>query len=208
MIKNIGIIIVLVFVVFLLGRQMKNQKQNVSTDNKKVSQNENVKNTKNMKAILKTNKGDIEIGLDAEKAPKTVENFINLAKEGFYDGVKFHRVIKDFMIQTGDPLSKDDDMIDRWGTGGPGYQFDDELPQEGEYQLGSVAMANAGPNTNGSQFFIVSGSAGVSLPPLYSLFGQVTKGMDVVEDIQNTETFPDDKPVEPVIIHSVELVEE
>lgn len=156
---------------------------------------------------IKTNQGEIDIKFYNEKAPVTVANFCTLAKKGYYDGIRFHRVIKDFMIQAGDPNSKDLAKKSSWGTGGPGYKFEDELPKAGEYKLGSLAMANAGPNTNGSQFFIVSGEAGVQLPPLYSLFGEIVSGMDVVNKIQNVETGVRDIPVEDVIIESVEVVE-
>src|SRR5438094_8356427 len=107
-----------------------------------------------MQATLQTNKGAIVIDLFEGDAPKTVANFLKLAKSGFYDGTKFHRVIKDFMIQGGDPLTKDDSMQDRWGTGGPGYQFADEIHANNRNAVGTIAMANAGPDTNGSQFFI------------------------------------------------------
>jgi len=109
------------------------------------------------------------------------------------------------MIQGGDPQSKDLALKAMWGTGGPGYQFADELPKAGEYKLGSVAMANSGANTNGSQFFIVSGSDGVNLPPLYTLFGEVVDGMDVVAKIQSTDTDGNDRPIEDVIIESIEV---
>lgn len=126
-------------------------------------------------ATLKTNKGDICIELLADEAPVTVNNFVFLAREGFYDGVKFHRVIKPFMIQTGDPTGT--------GRGGPGYRFADELPPKHSYEPGIVAMANAGPNTNGSQFFICSGpqAKGLDSYPHYTQFGRVVEGMDVVE---------------------------
>ena len=110
-------------------------------------------------ALMKTSMGNITIRLDPTQAPKTVNNFVFLSKQGFYDGVTFHRVIPGFMIQGGDPTGT--------GSGGPGYQFADELPHAGQYKIGSVAMANAGPNTNGSQFFIITGPQGVALPPLY-----------------------------------------
>jgi len=125
-------------------------------------------------ATLKTTKGDVKIKLLAGESPRTVNNFVFLAREGFYDGVIFHRVIKPFMIQTGDPTGT--------GMGGPGYKFADELPPKHSYQPGIVAMANAGPNTNGSQFFICSGpqAAGLDRYPHYSQFGMVVEGMDVV----------------------------
>jgi len=148
-------------------------------------------------ATITTNQGVVEIELYGEKAPIAVANFCTLAQKGFYEGVIFHRVIAGFMIQGGDPTGT--------GTGGPGYKFQDELPEAGEYKLGSLAMANAGPNTNGSQFFIVSGDNGVGLPPLYTLFGEVTEGLDVVSTIEQVETAAQDKPVEDVIIEKIEL---
>jgi cyclophilin family peptidyl-prolyl cis-trans isomerase len=143
--------------------------------------------------------GDITFTLDPKQAPATVNNFVFLSKQGFYDGVTFHRVIPGFMIQGGDPTGT--------GSGGPGYSFKDELPKSGQYKIGSVAMANAGPNTNGSQFFIVTGPNGVALPPLYSLFGQVTKGQDVAEAISNVPRDATDKPNTPVTIDSVTITE-
>ena len=127
----------------------------------------------NKKAVIKTNKGTIEFQLYADKAPKTVSNFIYLAEKGFYDGLTFHRVVPGFVIQGGDPTGT--------GSGGPGYQFEDEKVQ-GDYKAGTVAMANSGPNTNGSQFFIcIEGQP--TLPKQYNLFGQVVSGMDVVSKI-------------------------
>ena len=127
-------------------------------------------------ANIRTNKGNITVELFASETPVTVNNFVFLAREGFYDGVIFHRVIRDFMIQTGDPTGT--------GTGGPGYRFDDE-PVSRNYVLGTVAMANAGPNTNGSQFFIVQGTD-VGLGPLYTIFGQVIDGINTVDALANT----------------------
>ena len=147
---------------------------------------------KRYSATLETTIGTMVIALDAAAAPLTVNNFVYLAAHHYYDGVIFHRIIKNFMCQGGDPEGS--------GRGGPGYKFSDELPKPGKYQIGSVAMANAGPNTNGSQFFIVSGSSGVGLPPQYSLFGQVVKGLEVVEAMQNVATRPGDRPVEDVVI--------
>lgn len=148
---------------------------------------------------LKTNMGDITITLDRDHAPKTVENFVTLAQKGFYDGIRFHRVIKDFMIQVGDPNSKDLSMKSAWGTGGPGYKFDDELTGKETYPQGTVAMANAGPNTNGSQFFIVTANP-APLPPSYTVFGKVTKGLDVALKIENVKTEAQDRPVDSVFI--------
>ncbi|MDO5626781.1 MAG: peptidylprolyl isomerase [Mobilicoccus sp.] len=127
-------------------------------------------------ATVTTDAGEFTVDLLADQAPATVNNFVFLARHHYYDGIIFHRVIPGFMNQTGDPQGD--------GTGGPGYTFDDELPEAGAYEVGSVAMANRGPNTNGSQFFIVTGDAGVNLPPDYALFGQVTEGMETVHAIE------------------------
>lgn len=153
--------------------------------------------TKRYSVTLETTIGTLVIALDAAAAPLTVNNFVYLAAHHYYDGVIFHRIIKNFMCQGGDPEGS--------GRGGPGYKFGDELPKPGKYQIGSVAMANAGPNTNGSQFFIISGPSGVSLPPLYSLFGQVVKGLEIVEKMQNVATRPGDRPVEDVVIKSITI---
>ncbi len=152
-------------------------------------------------AAVKTSMGDFTIDLDAERAPKTVNNFVFLARYGYYDGATFHRIIPGFVIQGGDPVG------DPPGTGGPGYSFDDELPEAGEYELGSLAMANSGANTNGSQFFVITGPQGEALPPQYSLFGKVSDGLDVALAIQDVETGAGDAPVEPVIIESVTISE-
>ena len=148
------------------------------------------------KATMRTTEGPIEIELFEEEAPKTVDNFVSLARDGFYDGVVFHRVIPDFMIQGGDPTGT--------GTGGPGYQFEDEF-NEHKVVRGALAMANAGPNTNGSQFFIVTKDAAPWLDGKHTVFGQVTEGMDAVDAIEGTETGPGDKPVEPQVIERIEL---
>lgn len=128
-------------------------------------------------AEVETDLGSFTIALDREKAPKTVNSFVFLARYRAYEGVPFHRVIPDFVVQGGD-------IELGTGSGGPGYEFADELPKAGEYEVGSVAMANSGPNTNGSQFFVVTGPNGASLPPSYSLFGKVTDGLDVVKKIE------------------------
>ena len=155
--------------------------------------------SKRYTATLDTSLGQIVIALDAVKAPKTVNNFVFLALNHYYDGVIFHRIIKNFMCQGGDPTGT--------GRGGPGYKFADELPKGGQYQIGSVAMANAGPNTNGSQFFLISGNDGVRLPPSYSLFGQIVKGLDVLETMHSVRTDADDRPDEDVVINSVTITE-
>ena len=149
-------------------------------------------------ATLHTNHGAIELELFDGEAPKTVENFRTLAGDGFYDGVVFHRVIPDFMIQGGDPTGT--------GMGGPGYTFEDELNDHGVVR-GALAMANAGPNTNGSQFFIVTAEATPWLDGKHTVFGQVTNGLDVVDTISQLDTDANDKPREPVLIERVELVE-
>jgi cyclophilin family peptidyl-prolyl cis-trans isomerase len=147
-------------------------------------------------ATMQTNKGTIEIELFDEDAPKTVENFSKLARDGFYDGVIFHRVIPDFMIQGGDPTGT--------GSGGPGYQFEDEFNDQ-KVVRGALAMANAGPNTNGSQFFVVTAEACPWLDGKHTVFGRVTSGMDVVDAIEQVDTGPGDKPKEEVRIESVAL---
>jgi cyclophilin family peptidyl-prolyl cis-trans isomerase len=152
-------------------------------------------------AVLDTTAGEMTVALDAERAPNTVNNFVFLARNGYYDCVTFHRVIEGFVIQGGDPVG------DPPGTGGPGYTFDDELPEAGEYELGSLAMANSGPNTNGSQFFIITGEQGQALPPQYSLFGSVTDGLDVATAIQSVATDGADKPIDDVVVNSVTIVE-
>ena len=147
-------------------------------------------------ATLSTTKGDITVELFDADAPKTVENFRTLAQKGFYDGVIFHRVIKDFMVQGGDPTGT--------GTGGPGYQFEDEI-NDHKIVRGALAMANAGPNTNGSQFFIVTTDAAPWLDGKHTVFGQVTDGMDVVDQIEASKTDARDRPREDVAIQSVSL---
>ena len=156
------------------------------------------------KATLHTTKGDIVIEFAATAAPNTVANFIKLASAGFYDGTKFHRVIKGFMIQGGDPLSKDDAMSARWGTGGPGYQFADEIGPGNNDVTGTIAMANAGPDTNGSQFFI-NVADNTFLNTKHTVFGTVTVGKDVVKAIESTPTGQNDRPVEPMVITSITL---
>lgn len=156
-------------------------------------------------ATITTNKGAIEIAF-ATNTPTTVENFAKLAASGFYDGTRFHRVIRDFMIQGGDPLSKNPALKDRWGTGGPGYTFQDETSPNDVFVSGVVAMANAGPNTNGSQFFIVTAQAGTPwLAGKHTIFGNVTKGMDVVLRIQDMQTDGMDRPLQDVIVEKVEI---
>ncbi len=150
------------------------------------------------RAILHTNHGDIEVELFDADAPRTVENFCKLAADGFYDGVAFHRVIRDFMIQGGDPTGT--------GTGGPGYTFEDEI-NDHKVVRGALAMANAGPDTNGSQFFVVTTPEASWLDGKHTVFGQVTAGMGAVDQIESQPTDSRDKPIDPVVIERVELLE-
>jgi cyclophilin family peptidyl-prolyl cis-trans isomerase len=156
--------------------------------------------SKRYRATFATSLGEVEIDLRADLAPLTVNNFVFLALNGFYNGVRFHRVIRGFMVQTGDPTGT--------GRGGPGYRFADE-PVTTRYQVGTVAMANAGPNTNGSQFFIVQGPSGTSLPPSYTIFGEVTRGQDVVDAIASVQVTGPERstPVSPVTIDTVTIDE-
>ncbi|HVM04066.1 MAG TPA: peptidylprolyl isomerase, partial [Acidimicrobiales bacterium] len=154
--------------------------------------------SKRYTAEMATTKGTMVVALDPIAAPRTVNNFVVLARYHYFDGIHFHRVIPGFMLQGGDP--------DGSGRGGPGYRFEDELPGPGRYEIGSLAMANAGPNTNGSQFFVISGPSGVSLPPQYSLFGKVVKGLDVVAAIDAIGT-GSGTPKEKVVIESVTITE-
>jgi len=147
-------------------------------------------------ATIDTSAGTMTAELFASEAPKTVNNFVFLARDGFYDGVIFHRVISGFMIQGGDPTGT--------GGGGPGYRFDDE-PVTRKYSRGIMAMANAGPNTNGSQFFVMHADYG--LPPNYTIFGRLTSGEDVLDKIASAQTGAQDRPVAPVTINSVTIAE-
>jgi cyclophilin family peptidyl-prolyl cis-trans isomerase len=152
--------------------------------------------SKRYTATMDTSMGTLVIALDAINAPVTVNNFVFLAAHHYYDGIIFHRIINGFVCQGGDPGGT--------GTGGPGYRFQDE-PVKQRYQLGSVAMANAGPNTNGSQFFLISGPSGVNLPPQYNHFGQIVKGLDVLDAMQRVSTGRGDRPHEDVVINSVTI---
>jgi cyclophilin family peptidyl-prolyl cis-trans isomerase len=148
------------------------------------------------RAVLRTSEGDVELELFPDDAPKTVENFTKLAADGFYDGLVFHRVIPDFMIQGGCPLGT--------GSGGPGYQFEDEI-NEHKVERGALAMANAGPNTNGSQFFIVTAEATPWLDGKHTVFGKVTSGQDVVDRISKADRDARDRPREAITIDSIDL---
>jgi peptidyl-prolyl cis-trans isomerase B (cyclophilin B) len=149
-------------------------------------------------ATMHTNHGPIELELFDEDAPKTVDNFVKLSRDGYYDGLIFHRVIPDFMIQGGCPQGT--------GTGGPGYEFEDEI-NDNKIVRGALAMANAGPNTNGSQFFIVTIDAAAWLDGKHTVFGKVTSGMDAVDSIEGTETGAGDRPVKDAVIERVEVHE-
>jgi len=151
-------------------------------------------------AEMVTSMGTLTIALDSASAPVTVNSFVFLSRYHYYDGIIFHRIINGFVCQGGDPTGT--------GTGGPGYRFADELPKAGRYEIGSLAMANAGPNTNGSQFFLISGQQGVRLPPQYALFGKVVKGLEIVEAMQQVETDGRDKPKTDVVIQSVTISEQ
>jgi cyclophilin family peptidyl-prolyl cis-trans isomerase len=150
-------------------------------------------------AEMRTTKGTMTIALDPIGAPATVNSFVFLARWHYFDGIAFHRVIPGFVVQGGDPTGT--------GTGGPGYRFADELPKPGRYEIGSLAMANAGPDTNGSQFFIISGPQGAGLPPKYSLFGKVVRGLEVVAALDAAGS-PSGAPTERVVIESVTIAEE
>lgn len=154
--------------------------------------------TKRYSAEMVTTKGMMSFALDSIGAPRTVNNFVFLARYHYFEGIFFHRVIRGFVVQGGDPEGT--------GAGGPGYRFEDELPPPGRYEIGSLAMANAGPNTNGSQFFVISGPEGVRLPPQYSLFGKLVAGRDVLAAIDQVGT-RDGRPSERVLIESVQIGE-
>ena len=160
--------------------------------------------SKTYTAVVTTNKGEFSIVLDQNKAPLAANSFVTLARYKYFDNTQCHRAILDFVVQCGDPTAT--------GSGGPGYSFADELPQAGEYKLGSIAMANSGPNTNGSQFFIITGDQGITLPPSYTLFGQVTSGLDTTVPALNAASNPDPAangvpPLETITIVSVVITE-
>lgn len=197
--KTFGTIIAVVALILVVGviiyRGNSNVNQTQSNSNLEINQN-------NMKATIKTNKGDIVLELYKDQTPNTAGNFAKLAGEGFYNGTKFHRVIDGFMIQGGDPLTKDDSMQARWGTGGPGYQFADEIAPGLSNVVGTISMANAGPNTNGSQFFI-NVADNTFLDGKHAVFGRVVEGMDIVLAISKVERNSRDVPVEAVVLESV-----
>ena len=160
--------------------------------------------TKTYVANFETTQGSFSVRLFPDRAPGTVNNFVSLARWKYFDGTKCHRVIENFVVQCGDPTAT--------GTGGPGYTFADELPAAGEYKIGSLAMANSGPNTNGSQFFIITGDDGASLPPNYSLFGEVTSGLDTAVAAMGALFNPDPAangvpPAGDIVLNSVTITE-
>lgn len=203
-IKTILAVIVTVGIIIavIIGLQVKNTPidQTLSlTPNSELSEN-----TSMTKAIFETNLGTITIALDTENTPITAENFKKLAESGFYNGTRFHRIIEDFMIQGGDPQSADVSKKDFWGTGGPGYQFADEIKETNNNAIGTISMANAGPNTNGSQFFINTANNNF-LDPKHTVFGKVVEGMDIVEKISQSPTDDRDRPLEDVIISKITI---
>jgi cyclophilin family peptidyl-prolyl cis-trans isomerase len=202
-------IILLVIITVLIGFATESKPTNNYTINNKTEDitepinnlnKENIMNN-NQIVTLETSLGNIVIELLTDKAPKTVENFLRLAKNEFYDNTKFHRVIKGFMIQGGDPYTKGDDAS-VYGTGGPGYKFADEKNDEPMVR-GVLAMANSGPNTNGSQFFIVTASETPWLTGKHTIFGMVVSGMDVVDKIENSRTNENDLPIVSVVLNKV-----
>lgn len=183
------ILIVIVLLIGLVAGDKGNNKE-------KKNMTENKKNV-----TIETNLGNIELELYPDQAPKTVANFVKLAEANFYDNTKFHRVIKGFMIQGGDPYTKGEDTL-AYGTGGPGYKFEDEangLPMV----RGMMAMANSGPNTNGSQFFIITAPETPWLVGKHTVFGKVISGLETVDKIENSRTNSNDLPVTPVVINKV-----
>ncbi len=201
----------LIFIIIILGSLgvIFGYKIAMKSENK-ISKDASVKSlgyTGNPMAVMKTNMGEIKLELFAKDAPETVGNFIKLSREKFYDGTRFHRVIKGFMIQGGDPNSKDDDWSND-GIGGPGYAFNDEI-NSNKIIKGALAMANAGPNTNGSQFFIVTAESASWLDGKHTVFGKVVEGMDAVDKIENvaTDKSRGDHPLENVTIESMTIVD-
>lgn len=190
------IILVLITLLIVIASGTNNNKSNQV---KTINQNIMIENKKMV--TIETNLGNIEIELYSDQVPKTVENFINLAKNGFYNGTKFHRVIKGFMVQGGDPYTKGEDTS-VYGTGGPGYKFKDE-PNDLPMTRGMLAMANSGPDTNGSQFFIITAPETPWLVGKHTVFGKVVSGMDTVDKIENSKVNESDLPISPVIVNKI-----
>src|SRR3990167_169003 len=197
----------LIFVIIILGSLgvIFGYKIAMKSENK-ISKDASVNSqgyTDNPVAVMKTNMGEIKLELFVKDAPETVGNFIKLANEKFYDGTKFHRVIKGFMIQGGDPNSKDDNWSDD-GMGGPGYKFEDEINSH-KLARGTLAMANAGANTNGSQFFIITAESTPWLDGKHTAFGKVLSGLDIVDKIESVKVNENDHPIDDVVINSIEI---
>lgn len=207
MLKIISSIVVLLLLVlgliFVINKNEDKLKTENNVEEKKEINSINTNDVnKNMKATIKTNKGDIVLELFGDKVPNTAGNFAKLAKEGFYDGTKFHRIIAGFMIQGGDPLTKDDSMQSRWGTGDPGYKFADEFATGLSNVTGTISMANSGPNTNGSQFFI-NVADNTFLDGKHAVFGKVIEGMDLVIALSQSAKNERDVPVEAIVLEKV-----
>jgi cyclophilin family peptidyl-prolyl cis-trans isomerase len=191
------IVAIILLISFASGGKVENKNIGISS-----STNETITMNENKQVVtMETSLGNIDLELYSAKAPKTVENFLKLAKTGFYDNTKFHRVIKDFMIQGGDPYTKGEDTS-VYGTGGPGYAFADEI-NDLPMVRGMLAMANSGPNTNGSQFFIITASSTPWLIGHHTVFGKVISGMDTVDKIENSKVNGDDLPMTPVVVEKI-----
>lgn len=215
MIKIITVIFAIGIMGLLILGLVKSENKNREADISQVQLSDDVKKQENINmedtkiVTFNTSAGSFKLEIYTGKVPKTAGNFIKLASEGFYDGTRFHRVIEDFMLQGGDPLSKDESKRAMWGTGDPGYKFDDEFGEGLSNITGSISMANSGPNTNGSQFFInVKDNTFLDFDkePLiskHSVFGKVIEGMDIVLEISKVATGPGDQPLEDVIVESV-----
>jgi len=205
----ISLIISIIIVILILGGyfflvQDKEEKSAEENEEELTGNNNVAPPNNNMIAIMQTNFGEIKIELFSSNAPKTVENFVKLVESDFYNGTKFHRVLKDFMIQGGDPLTKDDSLKNRWGTGGPGYAFADEIHSNNHNIVGTISMANAGPDTNGSQFFINTADNNF-LDTKHTVFGKIIEGMDVVRNMENVATEDSDRPIDDVIIENIKM---
>ena len=192
-------VVMIVVIVLLIGYASSGSKNNEV----KIIKNNKIINMKTQVITMETSLGNIELELYPDKAPKTVENFVKLSRQGLYENTKFHRVIKGFMIQGGDPYTKGEDTS-VYGTGGPGYKFEDE-PNDLPMVAGMLAMANSGPNTNGSQFFIVTMPNADYLTGKHTIFGKVVSGMETVDKIEAVKTTgsPFDRPLAPVIVNKV-----
>jgi peptidylprolyl isomerase len=200
-ILSLGLLVIVIGGIILIT-----QKTPVRNETENLSELINTEQQTMLTATLTTNLGPIVIELDTVHTPVTAENFKKLAEQGFYNGTRFHRVIDGFMIQGGDPQSADITKEDLWGTGGPGYQFNDEIKPTNSNIIGTISMANAGPNTNGSQFFINTADNNF-LDTKHTVFGKVTVGMDIVEQISKTETDGRDRPVADIVITEITITQ-